>query len=850
MKIIWPQFLLILTCFLYTTFNYSQQINKEVKPLFEILAASEKKFQITFTYVNKVIEDIKIVPGPENLNLEETLNYFKRNTPLTFTFLTKTSILISNQNTANYICGYLVDVNTLQPVEGALISVLNTNIDEVSNSNGYFRIDPVDTSKTIEISHIGYPTIYINIIDFLKNKNCKTITLAQKIEKLQEIVLNNYLTTGITVNTSNAVTIDAQNSGILPGLIEPDILQKIQALPGISSVNETISNINIRGGANDQNLLLWDGIKMYHSGHFFGLISAFNPYLIDHVTIIKDGTNPEYNDGVSGTINIETINNIGEKPFGGAGFNLLSTDAYAQIPLSKKIAIQFSGRRAITDLVKTPTFEQYFKKAFQDSKVTTSAVAQSEQVKTNSKFNFYDFNIKFLYDLNKKNNIRISFLTFENKLHLNESIQSEAFSENKTSEVEQKNIAAGLLLTSIWNQKFKTSVHTYLTKYDIHSEDFSLLSEQLLIQKNEVLETGIKLNAYTQLSKKIQLVNGYHFYELGITNVEDLNMPIFIRTIKNVIRNHSVYSEFRYTSTNHKTFVNGGIRLNYIEKFGTFFIEPRIQTMQKINANFSVKISGEFKSQNATQIIDLQEDFLGIEKSRWTLADNKTIPILKSKQATVGINYKKNNFFVDIEGFYKQVNGITTANQGFQNQHEYIKTFGNYTVKGIEFLINKKTEAYSAWFGYTFNENNYDFPLLTPSIFPNNLDIRHRISLGNTIIYKKFDFALGLLWRTGKPHTTPSQNNVVNSDGITSSINYNLPNSDRLPNYFRLDFSSTYKFSLNEKMNGMVGVSVLNLFNSKNILNTYYKINDTNAVNTTNNYSISTTPNFTFRIYF
>lgn len=264
----------------------------------------------------------------------------------------------------------------------------------------------------------------------------------------------------------------------------------------------------------------------------------------------------------------------------------------------------------------------------------------------------------------------------------------------------------------------------------------------------------------------------------------------------------------------------------------------------------SLKIAGEYKSQNATQIVDLQEDFLGVEKSRWTLADNNAIPILKSKQASLGINYKKNNFFIDIEGFYKQVNGITTANQGFQNQHQFIKTSGSYTVKGVEFLINKTTRNYSTWLEYTFNENNYNFPLLSPAVFPNNLDIKHSISFGNTYSYKKFNFALGLLWRTGKPHTTPTQNNNVTIDGVNSFINYNAPNTNRLSNYFRADFSSTYKFNLSEKVNGMIGVSVLNLFNTKNILNTYYKINDENTINTINNTSIDTAPNFTFRMYF
>jgi hypothetical protein len=60
--------------------------------------------------------------------------------------------------------------------------------------------------------------------------------------------------------------------GILPGLIG-DILQSIQALPWWESTNESIANINVRGGTNDQNLMIWDNIKMYQ-GHFFGLIST------------------------------------------------------------------------------------------------------------------------------------------------------------------------------------------------------------------------------------------------------------------------------------------------------------------------------------------------------------------------------------------------------------------------------------------------------------------------------------------------------------------------------------------------------------------------------------------------
>ena len=844
--------LLIFTCLLYSIFSFSQNLTNESKPLSEILVEIEKEYEVSFTYANKVIETLKITPPSKKITLPEIIEYLKEKTGLIFTFSTSTNILISNKTSIEIICGYLVDINSREHLKGAHISVLKSNIHTTSNSVGYFSIPKINENQVIQISYMGYPTLYLNADDLLTNNLCLTIALTQKFEELNEVILQNYLTSGITIKTDNSFVISPQEFGILPGLVEPDVLHQIQALPGISSVDETVSDINIRGGTNDQNLLLWDGIKMYHSGHFFGLISAFNPYLTESVTVIKNGTNSQYNDGVSGTVAIESIDEIKEKPFGGAGINSLSVDAYAQIPISKKVAIQVSGRRAITDLWSSLTFEQYFKRAFQNSKVSTYSVADNEYVESSSNFYFYDYSIKLLYNINKKHQLRFSLLNVENELDYQEAInlETETAEEYKKSSLEQKNKGFGLQLTDNWSSKFKTVFNAYYTKYNLNSSNHSLFTEQLLQQNNEVLETGLKLNAHYSISKNIQLLNGYHYYELGITNTEVVNVPDYSRIIKRVLRNHSLFSEVNYISSDKKTFVNAGLRLNYIETFNEFMIEPRLQALHKLDKHFSLKIAGEFKSQNAIQIIDLQEDFLGVEKRRWILADNATIPIIKSKQASVGFNFHKQHVFIDIEGFYKYVDGITTANQGFQNQNQYIKTSGSYTVKGLEFLINRKTDAFSTWLGYTYNHNTYNFQELTPSEFPNNLDIKHSISFGNTYTYKKFNFAVGLLWRNGKPYTTPQELNPITIDGLNSYINYNAPNSDNLPNYYRVDFSSTYKFNLNKKVAAMAGVSILNILNTKNILNTYYKITPEGTLKTINNVALGTTPNFTFRVSF
>jgi hypothetical protein len=97
--------------------------------------------------------------------------------------------------------------------------------------------------------------------------------------------------------------------------MEPDILQSIQALPGVESTNESIANINVRGGTNDQNLMIWDNIKMYHRV-ISSDSSAYNPNLTDKVIVTKT-EQAEYSDGVSSTINMSTNDKVNTTLSGG-----------------------------------------------------------------------------------------------------------------------------------------------------------------------------------------------------------------------------------------------------------------------------------------------------------------------------------------------------------------------------------------------------------------------------------------------------------------------------------------------------------------------------------------------------
>jgi hypothetical protein len=667
------------------------------------------------------------------------------------------------------------------------------------------------------------------------------------IQRLQEIIVSNYLTKGITQLNDGTTTIKPETFGILPGLIEPDILQTIQALPGVLSVDETVSNINVRGGTHDQNLFLWDGIKMYQSGHFFGLISAFNPYTTKQVNIAKNGTRAKYGDGISSVIDMQLSNIIDNEFKAGAGFNLINADAYAKIPLSKKTELQLSTRRSLTDLIVTPTYNQYFKRIFQDSDLT-STKDDGYSISQNEDFYFYDITAKFLYDITKKDRIRIHFLNVNNDLNYDEQSTINDTNEALRSKLSQQNLATGITYTKDWNNRLSTTAQVYFSKYNLDATNYDILNNQRLIQENEVNDGSIKLDINYNANHHIKINGGYQFSEIGVSNLEDVNNPVFRSYIKEVVRSHAIYAESSLLSNNAKTNLKFGTRINYHQKFDMFLVEPRLSFSQRFFNAFRFEILGEFKSQTTSQIIDLQNDFLGIEKRRWILSNNNNIPVIKSKQISAGIHYNKNNLLISAEGYIKKVDGITTRSQGFQNQYQFINAIGNYQIKGIDLLINKQfNTVVSTWIGYTYSKNDYTFDSLNNGkSFPNNADIRHAVTLASTYTYNNIKLALGLNWHSGKPSTTP----VSNDEVVDSSINYEAPNSSNLSDYLRADCSATYDFNVSNNTHAIIGASIWNVTNKKNSINTYYTLDDQNMVSKVENQSLGITPNISFRLQF
>jgi hypothetical protein len=818
----------------------STQNIQEKKLLIEVLKTLELRYDCNFSYSNEDLQDIEILPPSKDLSFNEAISYLKNSTILNFNILQNRLITIVAPEVIVFtVCGTILGEETQYPIGGATI---NTALQSaLSDENGSFQIEAIRIGDILEIRHIGYDNFFVTINEV--PDGCLTIILPPDVQELNELVISNFITKGISKTSSGAININYNQFGILPGLIDTDALQTVQSLPGINSLDETVTNINIRGGSHDQNQITWNKIKMYQTGHFFSLISAFNPNMTDKVSLYKNGTPSELTEGVSGTIDIESSDRIATDFKTTLGANLIEANGLFDIPISKKVSVQISGRRSYSDFVNTNTSRHYFKRAFQNTEIFQN---ESNVISEEDNFRFYDIEAVLNYNITEKDRLKISFITMKNDLSFFESAFILNEEETRQSTSKQQNMALGLFYNHIWNDKLNTTLQFYGLQYDLKAKNVDILNEKQLVQENSIDETEIKITSNYRLNDNIRLNGGYSFNESGIYNLNESNNPLFRIFSNNVLRKHALFTEFQLRSSNNKIQLKSGLRINYIQPFNQFIIEPRLSFNHKLSEVLTWDVLGEFKHQTSTQSVNFQNDFLGIENRRWVASNNRDVPIIKSKQLSTGLTYKENSWLVNVELFYKDVQGIVAQSQEFQNQYEFKTDIGNYSGQGVDVFISKKISDLNLWGSYSFQDLDYQFKTLQESEFPNNFNINHSINLGASYSYNNFKIATGLKWNTGRAITTPIKGNEV----VDNEINYESANTRNLPDYFRWDASITYDFRIKNIVNINTGVSLWNITNKKNIINKHYEFTDINFPSEIIQNSLEFTPNILLKITF
>ena len=208
------------------------------------------------------------------------------------------------------IKGQIIDFDSEKPLEGASIKIEGTNIGVSSDSNGYFKIDNINTKTyNINISYLGYEnkTVFNVIVKSFGTSNI-LIKLKSVSDDLDEVVLTSSpfktsAETPLSTQTFSAVEIETYPGG------NNDITKVAQSLPGISpSVGGFRNDFIIRGGAPNESVYYLDGIEIPNINHFStqgsagGPVGMLNIDFVREVTLKTSSFGAEFDNALSGVL--------------------------------------------------------------------------------------------------------------------------------------------------------------------------------------------------------------------------------------------------------------------------------------------------------------------------------------------------------------------------------------------------------------------------------------------------------------------------------------------------------------------------------------------------------------------
>ena len=191
--------------------------------------------------------------------------------------------------TSATVSGYVTDAATGEALPGAAVLVAGRPELSVStNTYGFYSLRLPAGDLPLQVRYLGYAPLDT----LLRLPQGGTLRAALRLRPLAQ-ALN-----GVEVLASKATELDQVNRlslraselKQLPRLMgEADAVKAIQLLPGVQDGREGSSDLIVRGGGPDQNLVLLDGVPVYNIGHLLGLFSVFNPDAIKNVDVLKGG---------------------------------------------------------------------------------------------------------------------------------------------------------------------------------------------------------------------------------------------------------------------------------------------------------------------------------------------------------------------------------------------------------------------------------------------------------------------------------------------------------------------------------------------------------------------------------
>ncbi|MCW3090091.1 MAG: TonB-dependent receptor [Ferruginibacter sp.] len=739
------------------------------------------------------------------------------------------------------LTGYVKDAKTGEPVIGANLNVEKPSVNVLTDQYGYFSISLPRGRHTINIQSLGMRDTRRQIQIYSDGK--MNIDLQNQVLTIKNVTIAAQKIGNVKSTQMGLQKIDIKTIKQVPVVFgEADILRVVTTLPGVKTVGEASTGLNVRGGSADQNLILFNEATIYNPSHFFGMFSAFNPEVVKDVELYKSSIPARYGGRLSSVLNINSREGNKKKLAGGAGLGLLTSRFNLEGPLIKDKTSFIIGART--------TYANWMLKLLPD------------QYK-NSKAGFFDLNLNITHEVNKKNTVYFTGYMSKDRFNL-----------NSDTAYGYKNINLSLKWKHIFSSKLNSLVTGGQDQYN-----YSIYSTRLPLNAYKM---GFDIHQTYFRAHFTYFLNNQHSIDFGVNSIyyklnpgyfnpngkeslvkpdqldaeQALESALYVNDRYNITSSFTVEGGIRYSVYNYlgpktvNTYVHG-LPITESNMTGTVAYEKgkfiknysgpeyRVSARYAFSDSFSIKAA--FNSQR--QYIHMLSNTAAMAPTDiWKLSDPSIRPQY-GEQVSLGLykNFKANTIETSLEVYYKKISNYLDYKSGANlvlNHHietDVIGTKGK--AYGIEFLVKKLTGKLNGWISYTWSRIllQQDDPLAGELInrgdfYPANYDKPHDITMiGNYRVTHRFSLSLNATYSTGRPITLPIGRFYY---GGAARTLYADRNAYRIPDYFRTDFSMNIdgNHKIYQKTHNTWTIGVYNLTGRKNPYSVYY-VSENGAVN-------------------
>ncbi|WP_417575073.1 carboxypeptidase-like regulatory domain-containing protein [Negadavirga shengliensis] len=705
----------------------------------------------------------------------------------------------SISGTEGRLRGIVKSYESGEPIIGALVYTSDRQFRTITDENGSFEIILPKGRHTLIFQNFGayQEQRQVNIL----GDGTLNVDMDDNIISLSEVTVTSERSANIERPEMGMASITVQSLKKIPAVLgEVDVLRAVLTLPGVKTVGEASAGFNVRGGAADQNLILFNHATIYNPTHLFGLFSAFNPDMVSQVDLYKAGVPVQHGGRLSSVLDVKAKFGNSEKLSGGGGIGLMTSRLYLEGPLDSLTTFAVGGRSTYSNWLFGMLDEE---SEFRDSRAS-----------------FHDLNLNIKRTIDRKN--ELAFTSYWSQ---------DAFRFDRDTSFSYQNLNFNMGWTHYYNDRLESEISIGHDQYR-----FGILSLQDALNSFNFgfsMDQSHWKNHFTyELNEKHKLSFGMNhiLYNLNPGRLtpegpESILIPQQVRQEKALESAFYIGNEHEI---NPKVLVNYGLRYvlynylgpNTVNEYpvGTIKTETT-KTGEKVYDSGEIintyhgpeiRISARYSLDNFTSIkagyntmrqhIHMITNTAAIAPTdTWKMSDPHLAPQI-GDQLAVGYfkNFKENTIETSVEVYYRRMRNLVDFRSGatliLNNdvEQDILNTDGK--AYGIELMAKKTTGKLNGWVSYTYsrslfrtNPNVLGEKINRGRFYPSNFDQPHDVmAAANFEFTKRINTSLNANYSTGRPITLPI---AKFNYGGSERVYYSDRNAYRIPDYFRVDIS-------------------------------------------------------------